>query len=138
MKRLGLPLLLCSVLLGCAQQPSMAHAHSTKSQQSAIKHKDDYQKVSVEKLPNHGLVCITGRLIKIYDQDEVVLQDDTGKVDIFTNHHDMSPYYYDEVTVKGRIDHSKWKEMIGVRKEIKAAYIIMPNNKVIDIQPQSK
>ena len=135
MKRLGLLLIMCSALFGCAQQPT---AGQKNTPQPAIHDKADYQKVSVEKLPNHGLVCVKGRLIKIYDQDEVVLQDDTGKVDVFTNHHDMSPYYYDEVTVKGRIDHSKWKEMIGVRKEIKAAYIIIPNGKVIDINPQSK
>lgn len=130
MKRLGLLLILCGVLFGCAQQPTNEQQNTP---QPAVHDKADYQKVAVEKLPNHGLVCVKGRLIKIYDQDEVVLQDDTGKVDIFTNHHDMSPYYYDEVTVKGRIDHSKWKEMIGVRKEIKAAYIITPNGKVIDI-----
>ena len=131
MKRLGLLLILSGVLFGCAQQSPTVEPISTE-------HQLDYQTVTVATLPSHGLVSVTGRLTKIYDQDEVVLQDDTGKVDVFTNHHDMSPYYYDEVTVKGRIDHSKWKEMIGVRKEIKAAYIIIPNGKVIDINPQSK
>jgi len=135
MERLGLLLIICSALFGCAQQ---ATTNQTSAQQTKITNKSDYEKASVEKLPNHGFVRVKGRLIKIYDQDEVVLQDDTGKVDVFTNHHDMSPYYYDEVTIKGRIDHSKWKEMIGVRKEIKAAYIIIPNGKVIDINKTQK
>ncbi len=92
----------------------------------------------IDQLPDQGCVQTKGHIAKVYDADEFVLAEETGKVEVFTNHADLPIYRDERLTVKGHTDYSKWKRIIGIRKEIYATQVTLQNGTRVDIQQPHK
>ncbi len=118
------------LLWGCSQKTD-----TLPSQQ----HKTSCTLKPVSQLPDYGCAYTRGSVTKIFDPDEFVLEDHTGKVEVFTNHTHLPLYAQETLMVKGQTHFSKWKKIIGFRKEIYATEVTLNNGQVIKIhQPKGQ
>ena len=115
---------LSTAFVGCsAHNPSNEQAGSDSSSYKTI--------APISAMPVNGKVQVSGKVNKIYDNDEIVLSDNSGKVDIFTNHNHLNLHIGEPITVAGTLNHGHLKEIIGYRKEIIAQKVTLENGKEI-------
>ena len=115
---------LSTALMACsAHNPSNEQAGSDSSSYKTI--------APISAMPVNGKVRVSGKVNKIYDNDEIVLSDNSGKVDIFTNHNHLNLHIGEPITVAGTLNPGHLKQIIGYRKEIIAKKVILENGKEI-------
>lgn len=133
MNRSALALLVAApfLLWGCSQNTVTQRPQKQQNASCTLK--------PINQLADYGCVYTKGKVTKIFDPDEFVLGDDTGKVEVFTNHTNLPLYDHETLTIKGQTHYSKWKRIIGFRKQIDATEATLNNGqKIVIHQPKGQ
>ena len=78
-------------------------------------------------------VTIRGEVVRFLDEDEILVRDESGRIEVYTGSAvDPPPAIGEVITVTGRVD----DDLIAIRRELYASTIIRADGTILEIEPR--